>query len=334
MPQFAEVVNETGIDLKNNLMVVGVNGLNLLEVQGAPDLRWQVPNGIVISRVTKETFSKVGHSIQAQFQRWGLSDAEAAKKYWGEAAAAANGGKDSQLYVVTGKAKGVYKLMGTSARGKMHIDVAVVPERKVKVAFKFVDFSDVPLLRNTTTKTPSDAKELTKDLNWIYGPQANITFENISADSIKVDAYPPPEINPGTIGPLIADAVRNTPGNVLRPVYSDAFLKYVAPLKNTNADVTVFFVHTYLEPIHMGGSQTFPEEHVCAVADNPGTPVMKGYDVFVVVLAHEMAHFLLSSPKGTDDHFYNESGFLLAKGEESSRIVRKLLFRLHKMKDV
>jgi hypothetical protein len=291
-------------------------------------MRWQVPSGIAISPVTKDNFSKAGHSIQAQFQRWGLADTDAAKKYWGEAAAAANSGKGSQLYLVTGKAKGVFKLIGTSARGKMHIDVAVVPERKVKVAFKFVDFSDVPLVRNTTTKNPSDATALTQDLNWVYGPQANITFENIAADSIKVDAYPSPDIGPASVGPLMETAIRNAN----RPVLSDQFVKYIAPLKNPKADVTVFFVHSYLEPIQNGGSQTFPEDHVCAVADNPGTAVMKGYDPFVVVLAHEMAHFLLSS--GKDDHFYNESGFLLAKGEESSRIVRKLLLRLHKMKDV
>ena len=330
MPQFAEVVNETGIDLKNNLMVVGVNGLNLLEVQGAPDIRWQVPSGIGISRVTKESFTKVGHSIQTQFQKWGLADADAAKKYWGEAAAAANGGKDSQLYVVTGKAKGVFKLTGTSARGKMHMDVAVVPERKVKVAFKFVDFSYIPFVRNVTTKTPSDAAEMTRNLNWIYGPQANISFENISADSIKIDTYPPPEVTPSTLGPMMATAERN----IAQPVHSDEFEKYVVPYKNAKADVTMFVVHSYLEPKQNGGSQTFSKYQVCAVADQSGIAVVPGYDPFVVVVAHEMAHFLIGSPEGTDDHIHNAAGFLMADGKETSRIIRKLLFRLHKMKDI
>ncbi len=143
MRTFREIVNQTGVDLKNRFMAVGLQGSNLIELQDAPgfDFRFDSTH-LSITHVTRETFSRSFNSIHAQFLLWGLLADDSAKKYLAQMAATTSFGVRSRLFLVTGKTRGVFPLAAVSGREPMNLTVGVLIPQYYNVAFKFLDCKD------------------------------------------------------------------------------------------------------------------------------------------------------------------------------------------------
>ncbi len=324
MRRFREIVNETGVDLKNNFMAVGLQGSNLIELQDAPgfELRFDRTH-LSVTHVTRETFSKSFNSIHAQFLLWGLLADDSAKKYLAQMAATTSFGVRSRLFLVTGKTRGVFPLAAVSGRESMNLTVGVLIPQYYDVAFKFLDCKDPNGVRLTTKWSPADAPWLIRRLNWIYGPQANITFNLISAEPLSVDLKDP-----------LDKTISSDPERLGQSTYQitgQAFVQDVIGRRQKGVDLNVFFVQKYTSRSRRGLSETFPEDVsvVSDLADPRVLPVTPGSDAFLVNFAHEVAHFVLSS--GAEDHF-ERPDVLLSRHYQSARIDKQLVLDMHHLR--
>ncbi len=247
MARFASIFKETGVDPANQFMVVGLRGLNLVALHDAKgfdvrDLRYDTKT-LEIREVTRDQVHRVSSALSEQFISWNLQDEESAKSYWGVMHTAL-GTLNSRLLAVTGKARGSTEIKGVHGRTILRMEVAVVPQTSFTVAFKFLQHLDESnTMKSVTQWEPSDARWLINKLNWIYGPQANITFEMTGADWVKVNQV---------LG---------------EPLNDKAFLNYVVQEKNDSADLNIFFVGRW-KGGEAGGTY-FSDKQVAVVEGNP-----------------------------------------------------------------
>jgi hypothetical protein len=312
MQRFNELSKETGVDLLNSFMVVGLKGANLLLLQDAHelDLRYD-RHSLDVSLVTQQTAGAVSNLLRGQFVRWNLMDEDSADSYWGAMHASLRFSKHSRLLLVSGKSAGVTSLSAVSGRTKVDLEVAVLSPKYFNVAFRFLQLRDDSGNVGKTQWGPSDSRWLVNKLNWVYGPQANISFQLADSDWVNVD------VNAASV-------------DVTQPLQGTDFLKYVAGSKSKNADLTVFFVQKYITVDKRGFSETFLDQNICVVEDKPPLPVIKGADPFLVDLAHEVAHFLRfdENPIPLDDH-HNRPNVLLSRAIQSARVDKELVKKIN-----
>jgi hypothetical protein len=319
MPGFGEVFKETGVDSLNNFMVVGLRRSNMVLLRDARGFDYDHKK-LEVSEVSRATAVHFSNILFAQFRAWGLGNEDSAKSYWQAVHAVLNFGAHTRVLFVTGKVQGTTEIkavlgglkQGLSAAVVPQLSAAVLPPQYFTIAFKFVQLVDETGATSMTQWQPNDAQWLISKLNWIYGPQANITFELKGADGIKVP-------------------VNSKQVDVSKPLKGQDFLKYVVGQKSLSADWTIFFVRKYVSVDGRGLSETFTGEKACVVEDDPALPVVNGADPFVVNFAHEVAHFVLfqQDPNPTQDVHHDRPDILLSRKIQSSRLDRKLVLEMN-----
>jgi hypothetical protein len=176
-------------------------------------------------------------------------------------------GNGSVLYSVAAKHTGSTWLKAGSVKQDVYVSQPLVSE----IAFKFLHYPDDDgNMMPVTHKDHAFAVEWIADLDWILGGQANVWFELVKADPVKIDRQ---------LG---------------SPLDDETFRKYVAPHKHPGADVTVFLVGKWKGSGHAGGTFFRDLGDVIALSDKPAIPVVKGNDEFIVTLAHELVHYVLN----------------------------------------
>jgi hypothetical protein len=124
--------------------------------------------------------------------------------------------------------------------GTAKLDVVTVKRRTVDVGFRFVTYQG-----GGTTKKPHEAEKLMEVMNRLYLPGANVELRLSSAKSETI----------------------NRPLGV--PMSKENFINHVAPLRDSKAHVTVFFVGKWEgDQGHTLGT-TFHNYASIVVTDNP-----------------------------------------------------------------
>jgi hypothetical protein len=229
-----------------------------------------------------------------QFIAWNLMNEDSAKALLGAMHSSLSFGLHARLLLATGKMRGLTSINAVHAGITFNLEVAVVPSQNFTVAFKFLQHLDESRNITTTRWNPSDARWLINKLNWIYGPQANISFQMVEADWVKVDK-------------ILGESLDK-----------EAFFNHVVERKNKSADLNIFFVRKW-KGGEAGGTY-FPEVEAAVVEENPESlPVTADADPFLVNLAHEVAHYL-----GAFHH--DRENVLLSNGRQSTRLDKQLVF--------
>jgi hypothetical protein len=153
-----------------------------------------------------------------------------------------------------------------------------------------------------TRRGPAEVDEWISKLNWIFGSQANITFQVGTSEWVEAD-------------------------RPLGPVNLKIAQEHLESKKDDAADVTVFLVGEVAPPDSGftyrpadGGSWA-----VC-VEDDPNEPGVQS-DSFLLVLAHELSHFVM---RDTQNIHFCEDGILRSHGIQTTKIgdlLRPLLIK-------
>jgi hypothetical protein len=138
-------------------------------------------------------------------------------------------------------------------------------------------------------------------LNWIYGPQTNITFDRVDAEWVTVPDPP------------------------YQPISRDTFLKSIASQAPAGPDLTVFLVGQWGGGAsgHSRGS-FFDDQDVAAIDDKPSRgEIPEPIDVFLLNMAHEIPHYIRKEPGFTGHH--DRQKVLLSTRIQSLRIDKQLV---------
>lgn len=304
VPCFREIAENTGVTVPDSFMAVGVKGANVVSLADAKGFAWQVAsNSLEVSGVTRENIGHYSRRVSDQFTAWKVPD-KYTKTYLGEMLDAVNGGPNSRLLFVAGKVAGRTGITLSPNRPPVNLGVWVLPHKEFTVAFRFVQMNDDQKNSSATKWTPSDADSLVGELNWAYGPQANISFKLADAAITKI-----------TVDSKNVDVTKRMTGQI--------FEKYVAAEKSKTADLTIFFVPKYVSKDQAGLSESFPEQGISVVEDAAATelPVVKGADAFVVNLVHEVAHVLHFKQNASVGNIHHDrQGILLSSKLQSTRL--------------
>jgi hypothetical protein len=197
----------------------------------------------------------------------------------------------SKLFEVTGKVTGAAKLQA----GKMTQAVEVIPSASYTVSFRFLQRfrGDQEEPAAGTKRSPAEVDDWISNLNWIFGSQANITFDKGTSAWVPLN-HP--------LGPVSTKVFKD---NGLEPEKDDA------------ADFTVFLVGK-VDPGYNGHSYQpkTGESWVSMLSDYPQEPEVKS-DSFILVLAHELSHCVQKDLGNT--HFC-QSRILRSAGIQSTVI--------------
>jgi Matrixin len=151
----------------------------------------------------------------------------------------------SKLLSIEGRVTGqTVSLDYISKTDKAKMDVYTITRNTVNISFLFVRCKDSQGQSTGTTLVPSYAEELTGILNRLYIPSANTELKLKS--SRYVDITQP----------------------LRQPIARDTFLNSIAPERDRNADLTVFFVGRYRgtdDPL----GEAFSEVDCAVLDDSP-----------------------------------------------------------------
>ncbi len=199
-----------------------------------------------------------------------------------------------------------------ASRAKM--DVYAAKPRTVAVSFRFIRYQNAAgEMRSGTALARPYAEELVEILNRLYLPSANIELRLKSSEYARVNQK---------LGTMIL---------------MENFRKYIVPLRDQSADLTVFFVGRYKgtdDPL----GEAFPDVHCVVVDDSPwqylapetawprpgvtddeinyaGHPLdrPKSDRDLHIVLAHEIAHLLGAGHNDEQDN-------IMSKGRQDFKL--------------
>jgi hypothetical protein len=135
----------------------------------------------------------------------------------------------------------MHRRTGEATRGNIRVklDVALLPRKDFKIAFRFLRHLDQSgKVINATKWTPDHVPWILIRLNWTFGAQANIFFTSIEATWFTVQK---------ALGPKIS---------------RDDFRKHIVPLKKGGADLTCFLVADYDAMASEAAGQYLPDQQV------------------------------------------------------------------------
>ncbi len=311
MTQFDEVTPKAGVDAANKFMVVSLNGAIVVALDDAKGFQLQDAKKLDVSEITTKTYPKTLHAMHDQFAKWNLDGADQATNYLASVHGQLTSA--SRLLLVKGNAHGETAIQYASGKNSVKIRVAVVPPKQFNVAFKFVEVTNNAGDSKKTKWDKAKAQDFLNVLNWTFGPQANVSFKLADASPLSVNVKDFPLKDSALTGQV--------------------FQNLVAGQKYKSADFTVFLVKDYISRDKKGMSEAFPDEMVCAVADDPPNVVLKGEDKFEVTFAHEVCHLLQDiqqpSEAATVTGHHSREGILMSTGKESSRVDEALMRRIN-----
>lgn len=212
----------------------------------------------------------------------------------------------STLLSVEGSVAGSAAALDCVSRsGTARLNVITVKRRKITVSFRFIRYRDsAGQMNGGTSKDPAEAEKLLEVMNRLFLPSANIELTLLSTKAENLNQ---------ALGPA---------------VLMENFQKYVLPLRDHNADLTVFFVGKWKGTNDPLGSSFSGQKSVVVddaplqyIAPETAWPPHQVSDDQIyysknraatdrdlhIVLAHEIAHFLGAGHNGADDNLMSNN---------------------------
>ena len=308
MPGFKEVFRETGVP-QPDFMVVPHKGENLVWFAGARGggVSFSPDPKISIHAVRERDVSRIaGDYVRRHATGMGLSAVEDARKALWAAMFAILHSNPGDLLLVSGKSPGWSRIKATHGGKTTILDVAVTKSQWIDISFRFLRHRDANgNLVPDTIWSPDDASKWVAGLNWIYGPQVNVSFDLWDAEWVTLNQAPS------------------------QPISRNVFLNDIVGQKPAGPDLTVFLVGEWGGGYsgHTGGT-FFHDVDAAVVTDRPSHPeIAKTIDPFMLSLAHEIAHSLRKE-RGFFGH-HDRPNVLLSRGIQSLRLDKQLVMDIN-----
>ncbi|WP_175361066.1 hypothetical protein [Bradyrhizobium sp. STM 3843] len=305
MASFVQFLQQSGVYAAQSFMIVPRGGFNLVCLRDSKDVhlaydrdRLQVEDVRLdqVERVAQDYIKTRYGEQKSQERDDQLLRLRTALYATAPPEASARGLK------VSAKGTGIPQIKATRGNTEIRLDVAILPRKDFKIAFKFLKQLDqTGKVINATKWTPDDVPWFLTRLNWTFGAQTNIFFTSVEASWITVQK---------ALGPKIS---------------RDAFRKDIVPFKRRGADLTCFLVGDYDAMANEAAGEYLPDEQVFVVVDQGNPPVFDRGEAFIGVMAHEIGHFLLHKRNLPGSGHHDRSGILLSSGMESLSLDKQLV---------
>jgi hypothetical protein len=208
----------------------------------------------------------------------------------------------ARIFSIGGKGSGLSYVEASGSKDKLRVDVAILPPKTFKVAFRCLQHPDGNNMKNATEHSPEEAKSIIAKVNAIFVPQVNIAFEAV--DSRWTVTQP-----------------------LNQPISEAGFRAYILKDKSDIADITVFLVGKWKGKDTDPNGTYFKDEKVAVVDDKPSHPEKVKADGFLLTLSHELAHFLQDRRNLVGHH--SRDKVLLSTGIQSTLIDKQLVADLN-----
>ncbi|MGF6306226.1 hypothetical protein ABIB82_000354 [Bradyrhizobium sp. i1.8.4] len=305
MVSFVQFLPHSGVYAAQSFMVVPRGGFNLVCLRDSKDVRLTYDRGrLQVEDVSLEHVERVAQEyIKARYgEQKGREREDQLLRLRTALYGAARPEGLARALKVTAKDAGIPELKATRGNAGIKLDVAILPRKEFKIAFKFLRHLDQSgIVINATKWTPDDVPWFLTKLNWTFGAQTNIFFTPVDATWITVQK---------ALGPKIS---------------RDVFRKDIVPLKRRGADLTCFLVGDYDAMDNEAAGEYLPDEQVCVVVDQGNPPVFDYGEAFIGVMAHEVGHFLHHKRNLPGSGHHARSGILLSSGMESLSLDKQLV---------
>lgn len=299
-----EVVLHAGVP-QDNFVFVPLNAPNIVWVdggEGTAQIRAEAK--VKVEKLDKSTYGAVVEKmlkLHTAGDSEGVAGRSKALKAGVLHALTQNPGR---VFALHGQTAGFGKLKLSAGRETRDAEVGVSDQKSFSLAFRFLQHKDGSATRPDTTHDPKEAAGWVAGLNWIFGPQANVHFSLQDTGWVTVPTKPD------------------------QPIKADFFLNTVAAEPSKDASLTIYFVGDWRGTSSDGDGTFYPEKKVAVMTDTPNHPeIPKENDVFLLVLAHEILHYL-RAVRGFKGH-HDRKNVLLSSGIQTLRIDKQLVIDIN-----
>jgi hypothetical protein len=304
MPRFVQFLQHSGVYAEQDFMIVPRPGFNLVCLRDSKDVRLSYDrNRLQVDDVGLEDVERVAlEYINFRYgkQKGQERDDQLLRLRTGLFGTAQPG--LARGFKVTAKGAGLPELKATRGNISVKLDVALLPRKDFKIAFRFLRHLDPSGKEIDATKwKPEDVPWILTRLNWTFGAQANIFFTSVEATRFTI---------PKALGPKIS---------------RDVFRKEIVPKKIGGADLTCFLVGDYDAMDTEAAGEYLVDEQVFVVVDEGNPPVFDYGEAFIGVVAHEVGHFLHHKRSMPGSGHHSRKGILLSSGMESLSLDKQLV---------
>jgi hypothetical protein len=305
MPRFVQFLQHSGVFAEQSFMIVPRPGFNLVCLRDSKDVRLSYDRDrLQVDDVRLEDVERVAlEYINFRYgkQKGQERDDQLLRLRTGLFGTAQPDGL-ARGFKVTAKGAGIPELKATRGNISVKLDVALLPRKDFKIAFRFLRHLDPSGKEIDATKwKPEDVPWILTRLNWTFGAQANIFFSSVEATRFTI---------PKALGPKIS---------------RDVFRKEIVPKKIGGADLTCFFVGDYDAMDTEAAGEYLVDEQVFVVVDEGNPPVFDYGEAFIGVVAHEVGHFLHHKRNMPGSGHHGRKGVLLSSGMESLSLDKQLV---------
>ena len=290
---------------QDNFLVVPNEGVNLIWLDGSRGaVSFDHDRKLSVHAVRSDQVSKIAEQYVRQHTSGGVGIAtveDLRKQIWSRMFSIVDR-LPGRLLAINGKAPGWSWLKVSAGGNTFKLDVAVTKRQWVDVSFRFLQHrvANGGTAPDTIYK-PEDAAFFVATLNWIYGPQTNISFDLWDAEWVTLPDAPH------------------------QPVGRDVFVKSIATQAPSGPDITVFLVGKWGGGASGHSRGTFFDDlDVAAIDDAPKRDeIPEPIDVFMLTMAHEILHYIRKE-RGFAGH-HDRQNVLLSNKIQSLRMDKQLV---------
>ncbi|MFN8650356.1 MAG: hypothetical protein U0133_00450 [Gemmatimonadales bacterium] len=300
MLSLREIVPNAGVP-KDDFVFVPLHAPNIVRVEGGTgDAQIKASGKVKVEKLTKANH---GAAVEKMMKLHSAGETDAAadrRKAFKAGVLHAVSQNPGRVFALHGVTSGFGSLTLTAGKESREAGVGVSQPKSFALAFRFLRHTDGTSTAPDTAHDPKEVDRWIAELNWIFGPQANVHFTLQDTDWVTVGRKPD------------------------QPIKEPFFLETVASAPSTNADLTIYLVGDWRGSSNDADGTYYRDRKIVVLTDAPNHPeIPKEVDIFLLVLAHEILHHLRALRGATGHH--DRKNVLLSSGIQTLRIDKQLI---------